>query len=131
MISPSDMSALPDGSTVLLVDDHQSILRVTRRMLTRLGFEVIEADRGRKALAEFGETGERIDVVILDLGLPDIDGAEVLVEMKRRRPDVRVIVSSGSHPGSSGAILGPVAPDGYLDKPYTLSTLRTTLGLAG
>ncbi len=114
--------------TVLLVDDHQSILRVTRRMLSRLGYAVIEADRGYKALELFGEDGGRIDVVILDLGLPDIDGSEVLVEIKRRRPDARVIVSSGANPGATGDHLGPVAPDGYLDKPYTLSTLRDTLG---
>lgn len=117
----------PDTSrTVLLVDDHHSILRVTRRMLGRLGWSVIEADRGQKALDAFA-SGEAIDLVILDLGLPDIDGMQVLAEIKQRRPDARVIVSSGSNPGATGEHDGPVLPDGYLDKPYTLATLRETL----
>ena len=125
------MSQMPsagesEARTVLIVDDHQSILRVTRRMLGRLGWSVLEADRGQKALDLF-DADQKIDLVILDLGLPDIDGMQVLVEMKRRRPDARVIVSSGSNPGATGDQLGPVLPDGYLDKPYTLATLRETL----
>lgn len=115
------------AGTVLLVDDHHSILRVTKRMLGRLGWSVLEADRGEAALQAFGDEGESIDLVILDLGLPDIDGMQVLVEMKRRRPDARVIVSSGFNPGATGENVGPVRPDGYLDKPYTLATLRETL----
>lgn len=122
------MSQPPRARTVLLVDDHHSILRVTRRMLARLGYEVVEADRGHKALEVFGPD---IDVVILDLGLPDIDGVEVLAEMKRRRPDARVIVSSGTHPGATGRLPGAVAPDGFLDKPYSLATLRALLDAHG
>lgn len=113
--------------TVLLVDDHQSILRVTRRMLGRLGWSVIEAARGHDAIDTFASDADVIDLVILDLGLPDMNGLDVLAEMKRHRPDARVIVSSGSNPGATGEGLGPVAPDGFLDKPYTLATLRETL----
>lgn len=120
------MSPSTSTHTVLLVEDHQSILRITRRMLERLGYTVIEADRGRVALEHF-EGHDDIDIVILDLGLPDISGDAVLLEMRRRRPDVRVIVSSGSNPGATGDTVAGLHPDGYLDKPYTLNLLRDTL----
>jgi len=129
MSKPPPVDAGSAG-TILLVDDHHSILKVTRRMLGRLGWSVVEADRGYRALELFSEAGAGIDLVILDLGLPDIDGMQVLAEMRRRRPDARVIVSSGANPGATGDNDGPVRPDGYLDKPYTLATLRETLKTA-
>lgn len=120
------MSDQKPAGVVLLVEDHPSILRITRRMLERLGYAVIEADRGRAALDAF-DTDAVIDLVILDLGLPDISGEAVLVELRRRRPDVRVIVSSGANPGATGEGVAGLHPDGYLDKPYTLAHLRETL----
>ena len=113
--------------TVLLIDDHPSILRVARRMLHRMGHTVLEADAGRPAVELFHERADDIDVVILDLGLPDMDGTEVLARLRAHRPDTRVIVSSGANPGARGLLDGPGRPDGFLDKPYTLQTLRAVL----
>lgn len=112
--------------TILLVEDHPMILRVTRRMLDRLGYEVLSATTGAEALA-LCDTHAAIDYVILDLGLPDMSGADVLIDLRRRREDVQVIVSSGSSPGASGDIGPGPRPDAYLDKPYTLAELRAAL----
>lgn len=112
--------------TILLVEDHPMILRVTRRMLDRLGYEVLTAGTGAEALT-LCDTHAAIDCVILDLGLPDMPGADVLTELRRRREDVQVIVSSGSSPGASGDIGPGPRPDAYLDKPYTLAELRAAL----
>lgn len=120
------MSRTDPTGVVLLVEDHPTVLRVTRRMLERLGYRVVEAERGEAALAAL-DGADPIDLVILDLGLPDIAGEAVLVEMRRRRPDVRVIVSSGANPGATGEGVAGLQPDAYLDKPYTLAHLRETL----
>lgn len=112
--------------TILLVEDHPMILRVTRRMLDRLGYGVLVASTGRQAL-DLCDTEAAIDCVILDLGLPDMSGDEVLAELRHRREDAQVIVSSGSSPGASGDAGPGPRPDGYLDKPYTLADLRTAL----
>lgn len=124
------MTETPPAGVVLLVEDHPTILRITRRMLERLGYSVIEAERGEVALTALGGE-DPIDLVILDLGLPDISGEAVLVEMRRLRPDVRVIVSSGASPGATGEGIAGLQPDGYLDKPYTLDHLRETLDRLG
>jgi two-component system cell cycle sensor histidine kinase/response regulator CckA len=113
-------------STILLVDDHPAILRTTRRMLERIGHAVIEADCGQTALDHL-KTHPDIDLVILDLGLPDMPGDAVLATLRHRRPDVRVIVSSGAHPGATGDPVAGIEPDAYLDKPYSLAQLRETL----
>lgn len=112
--------------TILLVEDHPMILRVTQRMLDRLGYAVFTAVTGAEALT-LCDTHPAIDCVILDLGLPDMSGADVLTELRRRREDVQVIVSSGSSPGASGDIGPGPRPDAYLDKPYTLAELRAAL----
>lgn len=120
------MRPFTPASTILLIDDHHAILRIARRMLERLGHPVIEADRGQAALALL-ETRPDIDLVILDLGLPDMPGDVVLTAVRQRRPDVRVIVSSGTQPGAAGDPVAGIQPDGYLDKPYSLVQLRETL----
>src|SRR5256714_14418858 len=76
---------MPDSSTILLVDDEDSVQKLLTYPLERDGFRVVQARDGEQALRMFGD--ERIDLVVLDLMLPKVDGLEVC---KRLRADSNV-----------------------------------------
>ena len=77
-------------ATVLIVEDDPLIASFIRKALSRHGYEIEWVQSGRAALNRLGETG--VDLQLLDLGLPDIDGLEVLRQLKERGDRVPVIV---------------------------------------
>jgi len=115
------------GGTVLLVDDEEPVRRLCRRMLERLGFEVLEAPNGREALSIYGRKGAGIRCVVLDMAMPVMDGEETLAELHRLDGNVRVILSSGydSRELASRGASGGVAA--FLQKPYGMAGLKDAL----
>lgn len=81
--------------TVLIVDDDPDVLEISQEFLVRAGFRVLTADGGARALELFREWGEKIDVVVLDLSMPGLDGRETLLEIRKLRPNLPVVVASG------------------------------------
>ena len=81
------------AKTVLVVDDEPSILKVLEGILEDEGYETLLADSGEKALEIAGE--KPVDLVLLDIWLPGIDGVEVLKKIKALHPDLPVIMMSG------------------------------------
>ena len=79
-------------SKVLVVDDEPPIRRFLRTSLTAQGYEVVEAENAKDALGQLGRN--RIDVIVLDLGLPDIDGLEILKHVRESGFDIPIIVLS-------------------------------------
>lgn len=103
---------------LLLIDDDDDILSVTRMMLEGCGFSVLTANSGRKGVAIFRENTDKIKVVLIDLIMPDMDGREVFREMKKIRSDVKVILVSGYN---NEDIKRRFCDDGFFDfiqKPY-------------
>jgi CheY-like chemotaxis protein len=88
-------AALDSTKTILLIDDDPTVLRSTRRLLEQRGFEVICASNGQVALEIFRARGEHIDLVMLDLVMPIMDGIEAFGLIKEARDDVPVIIASG------------------------------------
>jgi len=128
---PTDGSSTPDDwqgtGTILLVDDEQSLVALGARMLEHLGFTVLTAADGREALELYRERGKEIDLVLMDLTMPHMDGMEALAELRRLNPDVRVVVASGySHEDVESRFAGK-GIDGVLQKPYTLAKMREAL----
>ncbi|HTO22759.1 MAG TPA: response regulator, partial [Spirochaetia bacterium] len=80
--------------TVLVVDDEQQILEIMSRVLVDCGYTVITAGDGAEALDRFG-TGAGIDLVVLDIVMPNLGGKECLTRLRERRGDVRVLVTTG------------------------------------
>jgi two-component system, cell cycle sensor histidine kinase and response regulator CckA len=116
------------GRLLLLVDDDQAILETGVKLLTRMGFRVLCAVDGQHAIHLFHAQASRIAGVILDLTMPHLDGDQTLAELRRIRPDITVIVSSGHGEQEVMQRFAGLEPDGFLQKPYTLEGLRNTLG---
>lgn len=72
------------GSRILIVDDDSAICEAYREILSAEGYDVVTAGSGKEALAVLEELGGRIDVLILDIGLPDADGADVARDIADR-----------------------------------------------
>ena len=109
--------------TILIVEDEKLVLDATRRMLERLGYRVLEAKSGTDALDVAGRHEGEIDLVILDIQLPDMHGKEIYPRLSQLRPGIKVIVCSGySIDGPAQEILDAGA-DAFLQKPFSLSAL--------
>jgi CheY-like chemotaxis protein len=96
-------------------------------MLEHLGFDVLIASDGREAVDLYRTRGGEIELVLMDLTMPHMDGGEAFGELRRINPDVRVILSSGySRDDIAGRFAGKNLA-GVLQKPYTLARLSESL----
>jgi CheY-like chemotaxis protein len=109
--------------TILLVDDETIILEAVRPMLEQMGYAVWTAANGREALSIFEKKNSRIDLVILDMVMPDIGGGEVFDRMKMIRPDVRVLLSSGYSLSGRATQIMERGCAGFIQKPFGLRSL--------
>jgi len=120
----SAADALPRGKErVLLVDDEALIIDVADTMLRRLGYQVISARGGREALALFRRDPAGVDLVILDMIMPEMSGSQVFAELRRIRPDLPVLLSSGYSVDSDIARILVQGSNGFIQKPFDLKTL--------
>ena len=122
--------AQPGAERVLLVDDEAGVRETASKLMTRLGFQVLCAADGEQAIALFRVQAPRIALVLLDLTMPHLDGVQTLAELRRIRPDVPVIVSSGHSESDVRQRFAGLPVNGYVAKPYTLESLRTALANA-
>ena len=113
--------------TILLVDDEEIILEVGAQMIEALGHRVLRARSGHEALHVYGEHGSGIDLVILDMIMPDLSGGKTFDRLKEMDPNVRVLLSSGySIDGEASEILDRGC-SGFIQKPFRLSDLSDAL----
>ncbi|WP_051305860.1 cache domain-containing protein [Desulfogranum mediterraneum] len=109
--------------TVLLVDDEAVIIEVGREMLKTLGYRVLVAESGRAALAAIAESGSNIDLVILDMIMPEMNGETLFYRIRDIFPQMPIIVSSGYALSEQAVGLMKQGCNGFMQKPYNLSTL--------
>ena len=87
---------IPRGTeTILLVDDEPLVLKVAKRILTGCGYHTVLAADGEEAVQMFQDYQQEIDLVVLDITLPKMDGYEVLAAIRNLDPNVKVILCSG------------------------------------
>jgi two-component system cell cycle sensor histidine kinase/response regulator CckA len=108
---------------VLLVEDEDSVRNFAVRALKRQGYEVIEATTGLEALEMVAELVEPIDIVVSDVMMPEMDGPTMLTEMRKTRPDLKVIFISGYPDDRFKTGLDPDAHYAFLAKPFSLPQL--------
>jgi PAS domain S-box-containing protein len=112
------------GIRVLVVDDDEALRELACEFLERAGCEVLTADGGAEALRIFDARSEEIDVVLLDLSMPDIDGRQTYAEIRRRCPNTPVILVSGySEEMAAERFVAGAAGVEFLAKPYTADDL--------
>lgn len=109
---------------LLIVDDDPALLRVLRIALTALGYEVFTAMTGTQGISETALRAP--DVVVLDLGLPDIDGVEVCRQI-RQWSDVPIIVLSADGTEDRKVEALDLGADDYVTKPFSMNELQARL----
>lgn len=124
--APSETQPKQSG-TILVVDDESYILEASTALLKELGYQVIPASNGHQAISIFKEKVDQIDGVLLDMIMPDISGRQVLAELKDINPAVKVIRCSGYSLTDMEEDGAQPSSDGFIQKPYTIDQLSTTL----
>ena len=112
---------------VLLVEDEDAVRRGGKRMLEARGYTVHEASSGIEALDILEELGGKVDVVVSDVVMPEMDGPTLLGEIRKRYPDMKFVFVSGFAEDAFARNLPEGSKFGFLPKPFTLKQLATTV----
>jgi two-component system cell cycle sensor histidine kinase/response regulator CckA len=123
----SDTDDWQGQGTILLVDDEETVLTTSERMLEFLGFMVLTARDGTEAINLFRARADDIDCVILDLTMPSLSGDQVFDELRRIKNDARVVLSSGYSEQEIKERFAGKGLAGFIQKPYQLASLKTKL----
>lgn len=115
---------LINGSeTILLVDDEEMVIKVGKGMLEKLGYQVIVTRSGQEAIDAMNEKGDIIDIVILDLIMPGMDGGKTFDRIRQIQPEIPVLISSGyAISGQASEILSR-GGKGFIQKPFSMAAL--------
>lgn len=109
--------------TILIIDDEEMIVDVGRQMLEALGYIVLTAAGGREGIDIFQRNAKSVDLVILDMIMPDLSGRETFEALRRRNPAVNVLLSSGYSLDSQAKDLMAEGCKGFIQKPFTMAEL--------
>jgi len=126
---PSQAANL-SGGTVLVVDDEEVVRLNAEHTLRRLGYDVVTASDGAQGLEVLRSLNDTIRLVLLDLSMPVMGGETALREIRKIRPEVPVILSSGFTPNEAMRRFGRTEAAGFLQKPYTGRTLAVRVRAA-
>ena len=116
-----------DRGTVLVVDDEDAARLTICALVRELGFHVIEAIHGRDAIRLYEQSPNAISLVILDVLMPESDGRECFVELRRRNPTVPVLFNSGHGEEAVASLVVHDPHAGFLQKPYGIATLQSAI----
>ena len=113
--------------TVLLVDDEAMILDVGRGMLEKLGYTVLTARSGMEAVQMYREYPEQIDMVVLDMIMPDMGGGDTYDRLKSIQPKIKALLSSGYSLNSAASDIIARGCSGFIQKPFNLGQISRKL----
>ena len=120
------------SGVVLVIDDEEVVREMAKRSLERHGYTVLVADDGPAAIDILKRRPVKIDLAVLDLSMPGMSGEETLPELRKIRPEMKVLVSSGYSEAEAMTLFKGQRVSGFVKKPYTSATLaekvKTALG---
>jgi len=123
----TDSEIVKGSGVVLVADDEPLVLEIAAQFLETLGYDVITAGGGIEAVNIYRDKMYNIDLVILDMIMPDLGGGEVYDAIRALNPDARVILSSGySFEGQAAEILERGC-NGFIQKPFDMETLSAEI----
>jgi PAS domain S-box-containing protein len=125
-LQQSKASVVPvqgNGELILVVDDEPNILGITRMILEKHKYDVVSANDGPEALAIFAQQMKSISVVLTDLSMPYMDGVALVRSLKKMRPDLSIVASTGQGEQAGLAELQSLGVKNFLTKPYDVPKL--------
>ena len=126
----SVLNSLSGTGKILVVED-EGVMRVTAvAILSELGYQVLAADNGQSGLELFREHHDEIDLVLLDMVMPEMNGRDCFFAMQQIDPNVRVILSSGFTGGEELTDLRANQLIGFIRKPYRAAVLSRVVAAA-
>ncbi len=124
---PAPAADLSGSATVLLVEDEDAVRTGGARVLAMRGYEVHEAATGVEALEVFHSLEGKVDIVVSDVVMPEMDGPTLLRELRKIQPDIKFIFVSGYAEDAFARNLPADAKFGFLPKPFSLKQLATAV----
>jgi CheY-like chemotaxis protein len=125
---PSRSTAAWKGSgTVLVVDDEHFVRTIVRQMLETIGFTVETAYDGQEAVKLVRRNPTGVQLVLLDLTMPHMNGESAFREIRHVAPEVKVVLMSGYRAKDVAARFETTAPDGFIQKPFTTQDIMETI----
>lgn len=120
-----------NDAVILVADDDAGVRMVVTIMLQRAGFTVVHASTGREAVDRVRERGGRVDAVLLDVMMPEMNGHEALPAMRELRPDLPVVFFGGFDRSEVvDHLVAPSAYTSFLPKPFETAELVEAVGRA-
>jgi CheY-like chemotaxis protein len=114
---------LPNGKTILLVDDEAMVRSAAKAVLERSGYSVLLAENGHEAVQMFERIAGDVALVILDLTMPVMGGEQAFDLLRRIRPDLRILLSSGYGERDATQHFRGKRLSGFIHKPYSTAQL--------
>jgi len=115
------------NETVLLVDDENMVIEGCREMLTKMGYNVSIARNGKDAIEIYKENQDKIDMVIIDMIMPELSGGETYERLKEMNPDINVLLSSGHSINGQATEILERGCNGFIQKPFNINVLSMKL----
>ncbi len=125
--APPAATDLTGSATILLVEDEEAVRAFASRALQSRGYVVHEASTGTEALAVMAETDGKIDLVVSDVVMPEMDGPTLLGELRKSRPELKIIFVSGYAEDAFAKNLPEGESFHFLPKPFSLKQLATAV----
>jgi len=125
--APEMAKDLSGSATVLLVEDEDAVRMGGVRALKSRGYTVHEASSGVEALEKYHELEGKVDIVVSDVVMPEMDGPTLLGELRKIRPDIKFVFVSGYAEDAFARNLPADAKFGFLPKPFSLKQLATVV----
>ena len=118
---------LKGSETVLFVDDEDMIIEVAEEMFEQLGYKVLTARSGKEAIEIYEKNKKQIDIVLLDMIMPNMSGSDTYDRMKKINPNIKVLLSSGYSINGQATEIMDRGCSGFIQKPFKMKELSQKL----
>ncbi len=115
------------GKLVLVIDDDSALRAVTARLLTKLGYATAEARDGMEGLKLLQPGAAQVLLAVIDMEMPGWNGEQTLAALRQLAPELPAVLMSGYPLAASRIDSGDGPPTVFLEKPFTLSGMRTAV----
>jgi len=131
--TPKILPPVRKGERIMVIDDEESILAMTRAALTNFGYVVSTAATGMEAITRFRENPAAFELIITDQVMPLLDGQATAAALRKIRPDIKIIMASGGFEAETAENLHNLHVHGFISKPFTAEKLLSVVNetLAG